>query len=210
MLQAETFFTETEKEQIAATISGVEQKTSGEVVAMVVAASDTYPEARLLAGFSIGGPTALIITDLFLADSLGYFLPLALCCAFLVTTLSKVCSPLLRLFIPESRLETRVAERALRAFYEKKLHTTRDNTGVLFFISLLERKVWILADTGIYEKISQETLQSYANDIALGIKQGQPCTALCRQIEAVGGILASHFPIKADDTNELSNQLLTG
>ncbi|MDG4476209.1 TPM domain-containing protein [Thiovibrio frasassiensis] len=210
MIQAETFFTEAEKEQIAATISGVEQKTSGEVVAMVVAESDTYPEARLLAGFSIGGLTALIITDLFLGDSLGYFLPLALCGAMLVTALTRLCPPLLRLFIPASRLETRVAQRALRSFYEKKLHTTRDNTGVLFFISLLEHKVWILADTGIYAKISQETLLTYANDIATGIKQGEGCTALCRQIEAVGAILASHFPIKADDTNELSNQLLTG
>ena len=105
---------------------------------------------------------------------------------------------------------TRVAERALRVFYEKNLHTTRDNTGVLFFISLLEHKVWILADTGIYRKISQETLLAYANDIAAGIKQGQACNALCRQIESVGNILANNFPVKSDDINELSNQVLTG
>ena len=210
MLNSETFFTEAEKQRIAATITGVEKTTSGEVATMVVAASDTYPEAALLAGFSIGGLTALLITDLFLGDSLGYFLPLLLCGAILVSSLAKICPPLLRLFIPGSRLETRVAERALRTFYEKKLHATRDNTGVLFFISLLEHKVWILADTGIYRKVSQETLQAYANDIATGIKQGQACNALCRQIEAVGVILASHFPVKPDDTNELSNQVLTG
>ncbi|HIJ89879.1 MAG: hypothetical protein OEV89_03860 [Desulfobulbaceae bacterium] len=210
MIKAETFFTETEKQRIAATISEMEKKTSGEVVTMVVAASDTYPEATLLAGFSIGGVIGLIITDLFLGDSLGYFLPLLIGGALLVSGLAKKFPPLLRLFIPDSRLETRVAERALRAFYEKNLHTTRDNTGVLFFISLLERKVWILADTGIYQKISQETLMGYADDIATGIKQGQACNALCREIEAVGAILARHFPIKSDDTNELSNQVLTG
>ena len=210
MMQAETFFTEAEKQQIAATIAGVEGKTSGEIATMVVAASDTYPEATLLAGLTIGGLTALLITDLFLADSLGYFVPLLLCGTIGVSSLAKIFPPLLRLFIPGSRLETRVAERALRAFYEKKLHTTRDNTGVLFFISLLERKVWILADSGIYQKIPQESLLAHANDIATGIKQQQACTALCRQIEAVGVILANHFPIKADDTNELSNQVLTG
>ena len=209
MMNAETFFTEAEKQRIAATIAGVEQKTSGEVATMVVAASDTYPEATLLAGLTIGGLTALLVTDLFLADSLGYFLPLMVGGAVLVGGLSKIFPPLLRLFIPESRRETRVAQRALRAFYEKKLHTTRDNTGVLFFISLLERKVWILADSGIYQKISPETLLAHANDIATGIKQRQACNALCRQIEAVGVILARHFPVKADDTNELSNQVLT-
>lgn len=209
MTNAETFFTEAENQQIAATISGVEKKTSGEVAAMVVAASDTYPEASLLAGLTIGGLAALIITDLFLGDSLGYFLPLLACGAALVGSLAKISPSLLRLFIPGRRLETRVAERALRAFYEKKLHTTRDNTGVLFFISLLEHKVWILADSGIYQKISQDALMAHANEIAIGIKQGRSCNALCRQIESVGVILAQHFPIKADDTNELSNQVLT-
>lgn len=208
-MNAETFFTEAEGRQIAATIAGVEKKTSGEVVAMVVAASDTYPEARLLAGLSIGGLAALLITDLFLADNLGYFVPLLLCGTIGVSSLAKIFPPLLRLFIPASRLEARVAERALRAFYEKKLHTTRDNTGVLFFISLLERKVWILADSGIYQKISQETLMAHATDIAVGIKQGQACHALCREIETVGVILARHFPIKTDDANELSNEVLT-
>src|SRR3989339_216883 len=210
MMKAETFFTEAENRQIAAIIGGVEKKPSGEVVAMVVSASDTYPEAALLAGLSIGGLAALLVTDLFLGDNLGYFLPLAIGGTILVGSLAKILPPLLRLFIPASRLEARVSERALRAFYEKKLHTTRDNTGVLFFISLLEHKVWILADTGIYQKISQESLLAYANDIADGIKQGQACNALCRQIKAVGDILARHFPVKDDDTDELSNQVLTG
>jgi putative membrane protein len=210
MTNAETFFTEAEKERIAATITGVEKTTSGEVATMVVAASDTYPEATLLAGFSIGGLSALLITDLFLHDSLGYFVPLMVASAIVISGLTKTFPPLLRLFIPDSRRETRVAQRALRAFYEKKLHATRDNTGVLFFISLLERKVWILADTGIYQKIPQETLQAHATDIASGIGQGQACNALCRQIEAVGVILARHFPVKPDDTNELSNQVFTG
>jgi putative membrane protein len=210
MMQAETFFTEAERQRIAATIAGVEKKTSGEVVAMVVASSDTYPEAQLLAGLTIGGLAALLVTDLFLADSLKYFIPLMIGGTIGIGYLAKILPPLLRMFIPDSRLETRVAERALRSFYEKNLHTTRDNTGVLFFISLLEHKVWILADTGIYRKISQETLLAYAKDIAAGIKQGQASNALCRQIEAVGDILARHFPVKSDDINELSNQVLTG
>ncbi|OGR01689.1 MAG: hypothetical protein A2505_09105 [Deltaproteobacteria bacterium RIFOXYD12_FULL_55_16] len=210
MIKAETFFTEAERQQIAATIAGVEKKTSGEVAAMVVATSDTYPEAALLAGLTIGGLAALVVTDLFLADSLGWFLPLMAVGIIGISGLARILPPLLRLFIPDSRRETRVAERALRAFYEKNLHTTRDNTGVLFFISLLERKVWILADRGIYRKISQESLLAHANHIATGIKQGSACPALCQEIEAVGLILARHFPIKADDTNELSNEVLTG
>ena len=76
MVRAETFFTEAEKQRIAATISGVEKKTSGEVVAMVVDSSDTYPEARMLAGLSIGGLIALVITDLSWPTASDTFCPL--------------------------------------------------------------------------------------------------------------------------------------
>lgn len=210
MRRSETFFSEAEKEQVACAVAAVEKKTSGEVVVMVVDASDTYPEAGLLAGLAIGGLTALLITDLFLADSLIFFVPLMALGLIAVCSLARVNPWLLRLFIPESRLAARVSQRALLAFYEKGLHATRERTGVLFFISLLEHKVWILADKGIYEKIPQESLQAYAKDIATGIKEGRAGSALCRQIEAVGAVLARDFPVRADDANELADQLLTG
>ena len=114
----------------------------------------------------------------------------------------------LRFFVPAHRLETRVQERALRAFYEKGLYKTRDNTGVLFFISLLEHRVWLLADEGIYSKISQAELQEYAQDIAKSVKSGTTADTLCREIQNIGAVLAEHFPIKPDDTNELSDHVL--
>jgi uncharacterized membrane protein len=41
------------------------------------------------------------------------------------------------------------------AFYEKGLYKTRKNTGVLFFMSCLRRKVWVLADKGIYGRLNR-------------------------------------------------------
>jgi len=209
-MKAESFFSEAEKRQIAETIAAVEKKTSGELVAMVVDQSDTYPEAGLLAGLTMGGLAALLLSDLFLADSLAWFLPLFLAGAGIFAGLAGISPPFLRAFISANRMEAMVSQRALRAFYEKGLHETRDKTGVLFLVSLLEHKVWILADAGIYAKISPETLLAYAAGIAKGIKEGRASEALCRQIETVGETLARHFPVKADDTNELPNEVLIG
>ncbi len=77
-------------------------------------------------------------------------------------------------------------QRAVRAFYEKGLYKTRQNTGVLFFLSLLEHKVWVLADKGIYENIDQDTLNSFAQTVSHGIKEGRACDALCDAMKEAG------------------------
>lgn len=159
-MKAETFFTQEENETISETIREVETRTAGEVAVMVVDRSDTYPEARIMVGLLLGGLLSLIITDLFFNDSLWIFVPLTAILAFILGGGSGFVPAALRFFVPAGRMEERVQERALRAFYEKGLYKTRDNTGVLFFISLLEHRIWLLADEGIYSKISRPTCRN--------------------------------------------------
>jgi putative membrane protein len=207
-MKAETFFTQEENETISETIREVEARTAGEVAVMVVDRSDTFPEARIMAGILLGGLLSLIITDRFIDDSLWFFVPLTAILALIIGLGAGFVPAALRFFVPAGRQEARVQERALRAFYEKGLYKTRDNTGVLFFISLLEHRVWLLADEGIYSKIPQADLQEYAQDIAKSVKSGTTATALCREIRNIGAVLAEHFPIKPDDINELSDHVL--
>ncbi len=189
---------------------GSKSKTSGEIAVMVVDRSDSYPEGLLLAGFLLGNLLALPIAHLFFAASLWYYLPFFFFFAAVLMLLLRRWPALLRHFILPVRLEEMVERRALRAFYEKELYRTRDQTGVLFFISLFERRVWILADKGIYRQLSQQDLQQYAAGIAMGIKEQNATTMLIRQIEAIGTVLARHFPIKADDTNEIPDDVIIG
>jgi len=190
-MKAETFFSNEDRQQISVAIKEVELQTAGEVAVMVVDRSDSYPEGRILAGVVFGGLAALILT--FSLNYLTGFVP----------------APT-KLFISQARLEEEVRKRALAAFYEKGLYKTRDASGVLFFISLFEHRVWILADKGIYEKIAPEALQAHAAAVAGAVKTGNAAQVLCVQIRTVGAILAEHFPIKSDDTNELTNEVMTG
>ncbi|MDA8163946.1 MAG: hypothetical protein M0017_02780 [Desulfobacteraceae bacterium] len=209
-MKAERLFSEADKARISATIEAVEKTTAGEIAVMVVDASDTYPEGRVLAGVLLGGLAALAAADRLFADSLWHFVPLAAPLAWLTGWASRFLPAVHRLFVPETRLEARVQARALRAFYEKGLYKTREATGVLFFISLFEHKVWILADKGIYEKIKPETLQAHAREIANGIGGRRGAEVLCREIGKVGEVLARHFPVRPDDTDELSNNVIIG
>lgn len=208
MTDAEHFFSVAENEAIAATIAEVEAKTAGEIAVMVVNASDSYPEGIVLGGAILGGLTALAITDLLFHDSLWMYIPCTVFCAVLAGAILKRLPLLHGLFIPAGQINQRVETRAAQAFYEKGLHKTRDASGVLFFLSLFERKVWVIADQGIYQKISQAELQTYTSRIVNGIKSGQKTEALCAEISRFGQVLALHFPIRPDDTNELSNEVI--
>ncbi len=208
MIDAKHFFSTTDNNTIARTIAAAEAATSGEIAVMVVDSSDPYPEAIVLGGTLIGGLTALAITDIFFHDSLALYIPCTLFFAVLASAILKHLPVLHRLFVSAGRIHQRVAVRATLAFYEKGLHKTRQASGVLFFLSLFERKVWVIADQGIYQKISQAELQTYTRQIVEGIKTGKQTEALCAEITRFGQTLALHFPIRPDDTNELPNEVI--
>ena len=209
MNNAKTFFTEAEKQRIEETTRAVECCTIGEVAVMIVDSSDEYREAIVLGSVLLSSGISLLVSEAFLNSSLNYFVLLSFLFFPLMWLLFRALPVMKTSFVGRHRLEEAVKERALRAFYEKGLYKTKANTGVLFFISLLEHKVWVLADKGIYEKIDQQTLNAYALTVSRGIKEGSACDALCQAINEAGKILAQHFPLTLGDTNELSNQIMT-
>jgi putative membrane protein len=207
--KADDFFTVEEKERLKATVHGVESRTIGEIVVMVVDRSDHYIEAEILGGILLGSLLSLIVTLLYLHSSLWSYVPLSFLlffpCRFLFQKIDVMKRPLIGI----KRREESVRLRAERAFFEKGLYKTKKYTGVLFFLSLFERKVWVLADKGIYAKMDQETLTRFANEVSRGIREGRACEALSQAIQEIGILLSKHFPITSDDTDELPDAVMT-
>jgi putative membrane protein len=207
--KAERFFTVEEKERLKATTQEVESRTIGEIVIMMVDRSDCYLEAEVFGGILLGSFLSSILTFLFFHSSIWSYIPLSFILFFPSRVLFQRIDPLKRLFIGIRRREEAVRQRAERSFFEKGLYKTKKKTGVLFFLSLLERKVWVLADQGIYEKMDQETLNRFAQEVSKGIKEGRACEALTKAVQAIGDLLSKHFPITPDDTDELPNAIMT-
>ncbi len=208
-MKAEHFFTQEENERITETIKESESQTDGEIAVILLDSSDRYPEAEILGGVILGSLSALIITDLFLHDSLWSYIPLSFCFFFPFRLLSAGVPRLKSFFLSIKRKEETVKNRALRAFYEKGLYKTRHQTGVLFFLSLFERKVWVLADKGIHTKIDQRTLNRFALTVSKGFKENRAGEALCEAIGGMGRLLAEHFPKTAGDIDELPDEVMT-
>jgi putative membrane protein len=208
-MRAEKVFSEEEKERIRQAVMAAEQNTSGEIVPMVVTASARYTEIELLGlivGLAIGTFAAAIFGDPWQHD-LAYFWPMAGAAAgFFICRVPSIK----RRLLPPRRRDDAVLQRSLAAFSAEGLHHTRDHTGILIFVSLLEHEVEVLADRGINEKVPQGTWDEVVRIFTAELKAGRASEGLCKAIERCGMLLAEHFPRSADDKDELSNRLVTG
>ena len=122
------------------------------------------------------------------------------------TTAGEIC-----VSIKEKRslLEKRKSVRQLaeKEFFKLGVANTRDKTGILIFLLLANRSFYILADSGINEKVPLGTWDKIKDEIQKNFSHGEFCKGIIFGIEEVGKILSKHFPIKPDDTNELSNRV---
>ena len=201
-------FSDNEREEIRRAVAVAEATTSGEIVALVVSESDRYREAETVGGILLAGLVALTIGIILQHVTVWFFIPLLFVlfspCRLLVIKIPR----LKRALLTRTRMESAVREHCLHSFYEKGLHRTHDATGILIYISQLERKVWIIGDTGINEKIPPETWQALILELSRGIREDLACSALCSVIARCGKILAEHFPLKENNVNELPDEVI--
>lgn len=101
-----------------------------------------------------------------------------------------------------------IRELAEFEFYKLNMHQTRDKTGVLLFLLLVERKFFILADKGINEKVAQDAWSNVSDEIQENFRNGHFSKGIVQGIVNVGNLLSEHFPIKPDDENELTNKVV--
>ena len=211
---AGTFLTQADREKITETVRDVEKETSGEIVPMVVSASYHYPMANVVGGVAAALPLALILTPIiggyFWAGSQNMWIFIGLFAVLFVIfhELVKRVYGLKRFFISKREIEEEVEEAAINSFFKEGLYRTRDETGVLIFISIFEHKVWVLADRGINSKVDKTQWDDIVSGIVAGIKTGRQADAICEAVVKAGDLLKTHFPVKKDDTDELTNLIV--
>ena len=206
--KADNFFSESEKQQISILVKKAECKTSGEIAVMVVDGSDSYREAEILGALLLSAFIALIVAVSLHHVTVWSYIPAVIIFWFPALYFMRGLPHFKLAFAGKKLLEEAVRERAVRAFFEKKLYLTRRETGILIFISILERKVWILGDRGINQQIDPHFWLALAGELAGKIREGHAFEGLCAVIEKLGWILEEHFPKEADDTNELSDEVI--
>src|SRR5207245_1497934 len=105
-----------------------------------------------------------------------------------------------------ARSERRTAQvraGAAAAFYEEQVWTTRARTGVLIYVSLMERETRVLADRGITEAVAATDWNRCVQDLRQIAQTSHPAKALLAGVQEVGNVLAAVLPPSEDNPDEL-------
>ncbi len=210
-------FAQQELDRIQEAVRSAEGKTSGEVVPYVVFQSDEYDEAELRGALAFSLIPAIlyfcimmftdvwfvweapeIVLTIFAFMTLGWFLTGKL-------------APMKRFFAGKQLMNRRVEQRAEEAFLAEEVFKTKDRTGILLFVSVLEHRVLVLGDSGINARVRKEDWNAIVRHVIDGIQSGRKADAIIEAIRMCGDLLQqSNLPPASGDTNELPDGVRTG
>lgn len=103
-------------------------------------------------------------------------------------------------------------ELAWRDFNRLGVANTKERTGVLIFILFEEKYYDIIADEGIYSKISDKIWNKIEVQLKEEFQNSNYSAGILSLIQKIGKVLAKEFPTRAgaDNTDEISNEINIG
>lgn len=191
-MKIDRLFDSAAKQRIADAIRAAEAHTSGQIVPVVVERSRNYHARWVALGTLMPvliaqALAAVLWPETFPLTPLEFFVSGAVLAAL------ANLPPLARLFVRPD-MEAAVHQRAMTAFFDHSLHRTKDETGVLVFASLYERKVVVLGDRAIHERMGDAGWKAAVDVLVKGIGKGDPAGGFCDAIALIGDKLAQEFP----------------
>src|SRR5215469_9939601 len=198
-------FSDKDRQKITAAIHGAERNTSGEFVAVVARASDHYIAAALIwaAGLALLVPGVLLLSPLHLRFIHIYELQLIIFVG--LVALFEFLPGLHLALVPKAVKHQRASRLAHAVFYEQGVHLTRHHSGVLFFVSLAERYVEVVADKGIHEKLGEAHWQAVVDAFLEHVRRDDVTEGFVAAITLCGKAMAQHYPAQPGDADELSD-----
>ncbi len=213
----EAALSETDRERIRQAVHAAEQQTKAEIVPMLVARSGLYRDAQHWAGL-IAALTTLAALLTIEASWLPWgwhasnaaWLVLAIMLAYVGGSWIGTWPPVIRLLTSPTRLRHKVALRAERAFAQHAISQTRERTGVLIMLSILERQIYVLPDRSLAGLVSAERWKQVVQAAVERLQDGRIAEGLSCAIAACGVVMAEVCPGRpGDNPNELPDQVIS-
>ena len=198
-------------ERIREAVRRAERAISGEIVPCVVLHSDSYPEAAWMAGAAAAllACLALFLLDLRspLWQPLGELILWVPAAGLLGGFLGGRLPPLRRWLVGRERLSEAVHRRAREAFTRHEVFRTKERTGVLLFVSLFERLVVVVGDSGINAKVRQEDWDEAVSCVLKGGREDRLADGIVAAVAHCHDLLLkAGFKASAGDVNELPDK----
>jgi uncharacterized membrane protein len=103
--------------------------------------------------------------------------------------------------------ETGPRARALEVFAHLRVWDTEHNNGVLIYVQIADRIVEIVADRGFSGLVGQAEWEAVCRLMEEHFRAGRFKLGSIAGVDAIGALLARHFPASAKGPGEMHNQL---
>jgi putative membrane protein len=203
-----TFLDEPGREALRGAVRAVEERSAAEVVVLVRERSGPYLHANVLAGaiaayltlwFQLFSPWEYSLLLIQVAPAV-----LGIAAGALASWLPDVQ----RALTPRHVREHYVRTAARAAFHDGGIADTEGRTGVLVYVSRLERWAEVVPDRGVRAAVDGGawTRATEAIRSAVGVREPE-AAVLAAAIASLGDVLAPVLPRAADDVNELPDEV---
>jgi len=195
-------------------IAETEKRTGAQIALAVVERSDSYAEIPWKA-FALGAGVSglvLVVAELLHPqwpwDIQALPAVLLMLAGGVAAALLCIGSPLFaRLFLDSHRAEVEVRQYAQSMFLSRELFHTSQRTAILILISLFERQVVSLPDTGAEKRLGAEAMQKAIERMTRLLASQGIAEAFGEGLTALEGQLAPSATVETAE-NEISDEII--
>ena len=197
MVTAKAPLTQEERTRIHEAVAVTERRTSAVFALVIVPVSDRYALfaavwAAVLALLATG-VVALLWPEL--GIRIGFVIEAAVFASLL---LALDWLPLRLRIAPASVKHSQARRLAHREFAVRIAGASHHRNGVLFFVSLGERYVEVIADRDIHSRVAPDTWDRLVADFIAAVKARRLAQGFITAVETCGDILETHYPDAAN------------
>lgn len=186
-------------------VAALEEASAAEVVVAVAPSSGSYADVDLLWGALAGlGALAAILYGPWVIRPEAVLLDVGLLGA-LAWWLSRRVPAMRRLLTRSSRRRAQVEEAARRIFWEEGVSATRERTGVLLYLSLLEGRAAVIPDFGIDGRVPRAVWNEVRHLLGQARHREDLVARLFEVLDRLKERLPAHLPPEDDNPDEIPN-----
>ena len=116
----------------------------------------------------------------------------------------------IRIFLQRGMFGEEVMARAQKKFLQLGMQKTAERNAVLILVAPRMQKFAVVGDEGVHQKCGEPFWQELVEKMRQHFLREEFSDALVEAIEAVGQLLARHFPKTGSSTNELPDEIVEG
>lgn len=202
-----------EFKEIESLIRTIETQTDGEVLPVITQQSQDYRPFSFLVSLSILAlimPFFVFLSQKAIVSYLGFWILAVSTLLFLLLIVPQFINSgfFISLLSKLTNSKQVIQQKAVLEFHNQNIGKTYFKTGVLIFVSLMERQVVVLADQTINEKVDSGQWVKTVNAITNGIANKNLFEGLKNGLEECSQVLEREFPHTTAQANKLPDRLI--